>query len=129
MTLCPGLADAQDEPASPPHECAAEIRAVATLAGADWNNTTIWRCDLAEEVAKLKQARAATLSSMAAAALVHALTDHDLVDEFRLDDLPDRARQRQKTVCHGTRIGLCAREARCWLGHRAVRYARWRAGS
>ena len=59
-----------------------------TLKSADWNNSTILSGDVAEEVAKLKQSTAGNILVAGSAQLVHALTEHDLVDEYRLMVFP-----------------------------------------
>ena len=56
----------------------------STLARAEWNNSTVLRGDLAEEVAKLKQGQDGDIVVHGSARLVQALIEHDLVDELRL---------------------------------------------
>jgi dihydrofolate reductase len=54
----------------------------STLTDPEWENTTVLSGDPMEEVAKLKEAGGPILVN-GSAQLVHALADHDLVDEYR----------------------------------------------
>ena len=58
----------------------------STLKDADatWNNTKVIRGDVAKEVAKLKAQPGGDLLVAGSATLAHALTEHRLVDEYRL---------------------------------------------
>jgi dihydrofolate reductase len=58
----------------------------STLKDADatWNNTRVIRGDMAKEVAKLKAQPGGDLLVAGSATLAHALTEHRLVDEYRL---------------------------------------------
>ncbi|MEO3874052.1 dihydrofolate reductase family protein [Nonomuraea sp. B12E4] len=58
--------------------------ASTTLDRVEWNNSTLLRGDLAEEVAKLKRRPGNELQVHGSAALVRTLMKHDLVDEYRL---------------------------------------------
>jgi dihydrofolate reductase len=51
---------------------------------ATWNNTKVIRGDVAKEVAKLKAQPGGDLLVAGSATLAHALTEHRLVDEYRL---------------------------------------------
>jgi dihydrofolate reductase len=53
-------------------------------ADATWNNTGVIRGDFAKEVAKLKALPGGDLLVYGSATLAHALTEHRLVDEYRL---------------------------------------------
>jgi class 3 adenylate cyclase/dihydrofolate reductase len=55
-----------------------------TLREATWNNTTIIRGDVADEVARLKQRVAGDIVVYGSADLVDSLLRHDLIDEFRI---------------------------------------------
>jgi dihydrofolate reductase len=55
-----------------------------TLEHAAWNNTTVLRGDLAEEVGTLKKRFAGDILVAGSAQLVQALLAHDLVDDIRL---------------------------------------------
>jgi dihydrofolate reductase len=50
----------------------------------DWQNSTVLRGDVAEAVAALKQEDGADLHVIGSGELAQALTEHELVDEFRL---------------------------------------------
>ena len=59
-----------------------------TLTSADWNATTILGGHAADEIAKLKATDGGTILVAGSAQLVHTLTEHDLVDEYRLMVFP-----------------------------------------
>jgi dihydrofolate reductase len=54
----------------------------------EWNNSTVLKGDVAEEVAKLKQAHDGDVVVHGSAQLVQALLEHALVDELRLMVFP-----------------------------------------
>jgi dihydrofolate reductase len=56
----------------------------STLENPDWNNTTVLKGDIVSAVSRLKQQVAGDISVAASIRLVHALIEHDLVDELRL---------------------------------------------
>jgi dihydrofolate reductase len=56
----------------------------STLGDPEWNNSTVLRGDLVEEVRKLKQDRDGDIVVHGSARLVQTLIEHDLVDELRL---------------------------------------------
>src|SRR6266540_4352324 len=60
----------------------------STLAEPEWNNTTVLKGDVAQEVAKLKQEHDGDIVVHGSAQLVQALVEHDLVDELRLMVFP-----------------------------------------
>src|SRR5438093_12397901 len=60
----------------------------SSLEGAEWNNSTVLKGDVAEEVAKLKQEHDGDIVVHGSAQLVQALVEHDLVDELRLMVFP-----------------------------------------
>ena len=60
----------------------------STLEKAEWNNSTILRGDDAAEVRKLKAEPGGDILVAGSAQLVHALVEHDLVDEYRLMVFP-----------------------------------------
>jgi dihydrofolate reductase len=60
----------------------------STLDKPDWNNSTVLKGDVAEEVAKLKQQQDGDIVVHGSAQLVQALIEHDLVDELRLMVFP-----------------------------------------
>ena len=56
----------------------------STLEDPAWNNSTILKGDVVNEVSKLKQRVSGDIVVYASGQLVHTLIDHDLVDELRL---------------------------------------------
>jgi dihydrofolate reductase len=60
----------------------------STLEGAAWNNSTILKGDVAEEVAKLKQEQDGDIVVHGSVRLVQTLVERDLVDELRLMVFP-----------------------------------------
>ena len=56
----------------------------STLVDAHWSNSTVLRGDAVEEASKLKQELDGEIVVYASRRLVHALMEHDLVDELRL---------------------------------------------
>jgi dihydrofolate reductase len=56
----------------------------STLEGPDWNNTTVLKGDVVDEVSKLKQEVDGEILVPASIQLVRTLMEHDLVDELRL---------------------------------------------
>src|SRR5438309_6028565 len=56
----------------------------STMGEADWNNSTLIKDDVAAEVAKLKEQPGGDILVNGSVQLVETLTEHDLVDEFRL---------------------------------------------
>ena len=62
--------------------------ASTTLQDLDWNNSTLIRGDVAEEVAKLKQQDGGPILVAGSRTLVHALMRRGLVDEYRLMIFP-----------------------------------------
>ncbi len=60
----------------------------STLEEAEWNNSTVLKGDLVEEVSKLRQRSDGDIVVHGSARLVQALVEHDLVDELRLMVFP-----------------------------------------
>jgi dihydrofolate reductase len=60
----------------------------STLENPEWNNSTVLKGDVAEEVAKLRQEQDGDIVVHGSARLVQTLVEHDLVDEFRLMVFP-----------------------------------------
>jgi dihydrofolate reductase len=56
----------------------------STLRDPTWNNSTVLRGDVVNEVSKLKEELNGNIVVYASSRLVHALIEHDLVDELRL---------------------------------------------
>jgi dihydrofolate reductase len=59
-----------------------------TLEDLDWNNSTVLKGDVLNEVSKLKQGLKGEIVVPASFQLVHTLMEHDLVDELRLKIFP-----------------------------------------
>jgi dihydrofolate reductase len=55
-----------------------------TMDGADWNNSTLIKDNVPEEVAALKQQDGGDILVGGSVQLVHTLMEHDLIDEYRL---------------------------------------------
>jgi dihydrofolate reductase len=60
----------------------------STLEDPEWENSTVLKGDVAEEVAKLKQKQDGDIVVHGSARLVQTLVEHDLVDELRLMVFP-----------------------------------------
>ena len=56
----------------------------STLVDPDWNNSTVLKGDVANQVSKLKQELDGEIVVVASRKLVRTLLEHDLVDELRL---------------------------------------------
>ena len=59
-----------------------------TLDHADWNNTTVIKGNVADEIAKLKASPGGDILVAGSGQLVQTLMEHDLVDEYRLMVFP-----------------------------------------
>lgn len=55
-----------------------------TLQKADWNNSTLIKSNVIEEIRKLKQQPGGTIGIIGSATLVHSLLDADLIDEIQV---------------------------------------------
>jgi dihydrofolate reductase len=60
----------------------------STLESPDWNNTTVLKGDVVEEVARLREQRDGEVVVHGSARLVQTLLENDLVDELRLMVFP-----------------------------------------
>jgi dihydrofolate reductase len=60
----------------------------STLEDPDWNNSTVLKGDVVNEVSKLRQELDGDIVVLASFQIVHALMQHDLVDELRLKVFP-----------------------------------------
>jgi dihydrofolate reductase len=54
----------------------------------EWNNSTLIKGDVAEEVSRLKEQPGKDILIFGSAQLVHMLMEHDLIDEYRLMVFP-----------------------------------------
>jgi dihydrofolate reductase len=61
-----------------------KLVASTSLERADWNNSTIIRSNVADEVARLKQQSGRNILIGGSARLIQSLLPHGLIDEFRL---------------------------------------------
>ena len=60
----------------------------STLTKPTWNNSTVLKGDVADQVAKLKQKHDGNIVVHGSARLVQSLLEHDLIDELRLMVFP-----------------------------------------
>jgi dihydrofolate reductase len=60
----------------------------STIGEPEWNNTTVIRENVPEEVSKLREADGGDILVNGSAQLVRTLLEHDLVDEYRLMVFP-----------------------------------------
>jgi len=60
----------------------------STLEEPEWNNSTVLKGDVVEEISKLRQAVEGDIVVHGSARLVQTLLEHDLVDELRLMVFP-----------------------------------------
>ena len=60
----------------------------STLGEPSWNNSTVIEGDVASEVAALREQEGGNILVNGSGQLVHALMEHDLVDEYRLMVFP-----------------------------------------
>src|SRR5918995_1429107 len=60
----------------------------STFEDPDWNNSTVLKGDVVDEVSKLKQELDGEIVVAASFRLLHTLIEHDLVDELRLKIFP-----------------------------------------
>ncbi|HEV2118820.1 MAG TPA: dihydrofolate reductase family protein [Candidatus Bathyarchaeia archaeon] len=68
-----------------------------TLKKLEWNNSTLVKGKIPEEIKKLKKQDGPELQVHGSSDLIHTLLKHDLVDEFRLKIFP-------VTIGHGKRL-------------------------
>ena len=60
----------------------------STLEDPDWNNSTVLKGDVVDEVSKLKQELNGEIVVLGSPQLARTLIEHDLVDELRLTVYP-----------------------------------------
>ncbi|MDI3386556.1 dihydrofolate reductase family protein [Streptomyces sp. B-S-A8] len=76
----------------------------STLEDLDWNNSTVLKGDVVNEISKLKQEVNGEIVVYASGRLVHSLLEHDLPRRrASADDLPVRARGRRAPLQRGQR--------------------------
>jgi dihydrofolate reductase len=77
-----------DDPYAQHLNSAQKYVASRTLQDVEWENSTLIKGDLAEEVAKLKEQPGRNIAVLGSGDLVQTLIEHDLVDEFFLAVFP-----------------------------------------
>jgi dihydrofolate reductase len=77
-----------DDPYAQHLNSAQKYVASRTLQDVEWENSTLIKGDLAEEVAKLKEQPGKNIAVLGSGDLVQTLIEHDLVDEFFLAVFP-----------------------------------------
>jgi dihydrofolate reductase len=83
-----------------------------TLTVADWNNTTLWCGDVAEEVRRLKAETGGDILVYGSAALVHSLVKDDLVDVFNLMVYPVVLGRGKRLFPEGSKLDLGLEESK-----------------
>ena len=83
-----------------------------TLEKAEWNNSTIIKENIAEEVSKLKQQPSGDILVAGSATLVQTLMQHDLIDEYRLLTYPVVLGSGKRLFKDGTKATLKLIEAK-----------------
>jgi dihydrofolate reductase len=84
----------------------------STLDKAEWNNSTIIKGDVANEVAKLKEQPGQDILIFGSAELVNGLLRHELIDEIRLLVHPVVLGRGKRLFAEGSSVGLAAAEAK-----------------
>jgi dihydrofolate reductase len=77
-----------EEPFTEPLNKTAKYVASTTLQDAQWQNSTVIKGDLVEEVAKLKEQSGRNIAVLGSGDLVQTLINNDLVDEYFLTIYP-----------------------------------------
>lgn len=83
-----------------------------TLPRADWNNTTVWREDIAGEVRKLKAGGDGDILVYGGSGLIHFLMREDLVDALNLMIFPTVLGRGKRLFADGVKLGLALDEVR-----------------
>ncbi len=83
-----------------------------TLDKANWNNTTVLKGNMAEEVTKLKQQEGPDIVVHGSATLVQSLLEHDLIDRIRLLLYPVVVGTGKRLFKEGSTMSLKLVEAR-----------------
>jgi len=76
--------NAKDEPGAGQLNNAKKYVASRTLSKVDWNNSTLLKGDVVQEIRKLKEQDRPELQVHGSSNLIQTLLKHDLIDEFRL---------------------------------------------
>ncbi len=77
-----------DDPFAEHLNSTAKFVVSTTLQSVEWQNSTVIRGDVAEEVAKLKEQPGKSIAVLGSGDLVETLITHDLVDEYFLTVVP-----------------------------------------
>ncbi len=77
-----------DDPIAVKLNSAKKYVASKTLAKLDWNNSTLVKGDIVQEIKKLKERSGPELQIHGSSNLIQTLLKHDLIDEFRLKIFP-----------------------------------------
>jgi dihydrofolate reductase len=80
--------DDQDGPIAGKLNSAKKYVASMTLKKLDWNNSTLVKGDIVQEIENLKQQNGPELQVHGSGNLIQTLLKHDLIDEFRLKIFP-----------------------------------------
>lgn len=83
-----------------------------TLRDAAWNNTTVWRGDVAEEVRRLKAAGEGDILVYGGAGLIHFLMREGLVDQINLMVFPTVLGRGKRLFADGMGLGIGLEEVR-----------------
>ncbi|HEV7128762.1 MAG TPA: dihydrofolate reductase family protein [Ktedonobacterales bacterium] len=94
--------NSEENPTAASFNAAKKYVASHTLQQLDWQNSTLLRGDVAQELQTLKQQDAPALQVHGSANLVQTLLKHDLVDEFLLMIFPITLGTGQRLFAEGT---------------------------
>jgi dihydrofolate reductase len=86
----------------------------STLENPDWNNTTLIKENVPEEIARLKQQYGGNIAILGSAALVQSLMGRELIDEYRLMVYPIVLGSGNRLFPEGTNLALRLVEAKAF---------------
>jgi dihydrofolate reductase len=84
-----------------------------TLDSLEWNNSTLIKDNIVEEITKLKQQAGQDILVYGSATLVHTLIQYDLVDRYRLLIYPVVVGKGKRLFKNGTTVTLKLLESQC----------------
>ena len=93
------------DPAADSLNNARKYVASRTLQTVDWQNSTLIRGDVGQEVTRLKEGPGPEIRVLGSSNLIQTLLKHDLVDEFRLWIFPVVVGSGKRLFADGTRPG------------------------